>query len=135
QALLEVRRRSLIDGVQFVPPTFCFVVLASLLLRACLDDLDAEAFGQLTDCFHEAEALELLDELDGVTRSMAAKTIVESTLVVDVETRRLLLVERTQAREATPAALELDALANHGRDLHLVAHALNRLRGDHGFGL
>ena len=66
---------------------------------------------------------------------MTTKAVIEAALGVDVEARRLLLMEGAQAHEATSTALELDRLSDQLDDLRLASDAVNRLLTDHRFGL
>ena len=59
---------------------------------------DAGLAGQPLDRAREVEVLDLADEGDDVAAGAAAEAVVEAELLVDRERRRLLRVERAQAR-------------------------------------
>src|SRR5688500_4191196 len=63
----------------------------------------AETLAQSLDRFGKIQLLRLTHERDHVTRLAAAEALVETLVGVDVERRRLLVVEGTQAFESRAA--------------------------------
>ena len=73
-------------------------------------DLHAALRGQLLHRLHEGQPLLLLDELEHVARFAAPEAVVEALRHVDVETRRLLVVERTARLDARPRLFQRNAI-------------------------
>src|SRR6185369_17784979 len=96
-----------------------------------LDDLNARALGELPNGLGELEALDALNELDGVARLVATKAVVEAALRVDMEARRLLLVEGAHTDVAAAALLQPDGLPDQLYDPNLPPHAVEGLLSDH----
>jgi len=93
--------------------------------------LDAHAVGQHPHRFGKGQPLGLHHEADGVPLLVAAEAVEEPALVVDVEARRLLLVEGTQPGERTPLAGELHRLADDSGDVSVLAYLVYGVRRDH----
>ena len=79
----------------------------------CLLDFDAALLSELLDGFDEGEPFLLLDELYGVARLAAAETVVEALCGVDVERRRLLVVERAARLGRSACVLHLNAVRRY----------------------
>ena len=92
---------------------------------------DAVAVGQQCQGFIEAQPLDLHDEFDDVPAGVAAETLVELVRLVDGEGRRLLGVERAQARIARPRArlLQAHVLADHFHDVDGGFQLLDEIHG------
>src|SRR6185369_9888967 len=131
QHQLEVVRRRVADVVQLLLPASGFRLLLALGLGAGLDDLNARALGELPNGLGELEALDALNELDGVARLVASKAVVEAALRVDMEARRLLLVEGAHTDVAAAALLQPDGLPDQLYDPNLPPHAVEGLLSDH----
>ena len=71
---------------------------------------DPARAGEFLHGLDERHALLLLHELDAVARLAAAEAVVEPLVGLDVEGRRLLVVERTARHVAAARAAELDAI-------------------------
>src|ERR1041384_8269331 len=107
---LEVVSGGIADVIQLLLAAPGLRLLLALRLGAGLDDLDASSLGEFANSLREFEALDALHELDGIARFMAAEAIVEAALRVDMEARRLLLVEGAHADVAATALLQPDGL-------------------------
>ncbi|MEY9305624.1 hypothetical protein ABH977_000836 [Bradyrhizobium ottawaense] len=68
--------------------------------------------GEPLDGFREGQAVGLHHEADDVAVLARGEVVVKTLLVVDVEGRRLLLLERRQPLPLPPRLLQLDALAH-----------------------
>ena len=84
----------LVHGVDELGPALAGLALALVGVAQG----DPGPAGQQLDGGHEVEVLDLPDERDGVAPDLAAPAPVEAELLVHVERRRLLGVERAQAR-------------------------------------
>jgi hypothetical protein len=80
----------------------------------------------------EAQTLVQLDELEDVAADAAAEAVEEAALAIDVEGRRLLVVERTQALVGAADAAQrhrlLDDLDDVGLEAQVVEEALGKER-------
>jgi hypothetical protein len=91
------------------------VFRSSLYLR----DLHPGPLGEIPDGFGERHFLVQLDELDDVAAGAAAETLEETLVLVDVERRSLLLVERTESLERGTCLLERHHVPDHADDVRL----------------
>ena len=131
ELLLEPRRGDGVRGVKVVLLFFGAVDLGSLA-SVFLDD-DADTFREVTDRFVKGVAEFALDEGDRVPRLAAAEALEEAAVLVDVEARRLLLMEGAEPRPVSTALLECgDALEDEGGDVGAVADEGDGLGGDPG---
>lgn len=73
-------------------------------------NLYATLVGEFLHRLHEGQSLLLLDELEHIARFAAPEAVVESLRRVDVETRCLLVVERTARLDARPRLLQRYAI-------------------------
>ncbi len=71
---------------------------------------DADARCEPFDSLDEVEVLDLPDERDRVAALLTTEAVIDAELGIDRERGSLLGVERAQAHEPTPDALERDVL-------------------------
>lgn len=89
---------------------------------------DAGLGGQALDRLGEGEVVDLHHERDGVAALLASEAVEEPLARTDLEGRRLLVVERTQALEvATARVAQLEVLGHHGVDRDRVPNRLHVL--------
>ena len=94
-----------------------------LVVAVLATQLDAELVGEPLDGLGEGEPVDLHEEGDDVTALAAAEAVEELAGRVDVERRRLLVVEGAQALERPATrALERDVARHHVVDPRLLAH-------------
>ncbi len=94
-----------------------------LVVAVLATQLDADLLGQALDGLGEGQPVDLHEEGDDVAALPAAEAVEELAGRVDVEGRRLLVVEGAQALQRSPAgALERDVLGHHVVDPRLLAH-------------
>jgi hypothetical protein len=117
EATLEEGRGEVVDRVEVVLGAAGGGGLASLHVGERLLDGDARALGEHAHRLGEGAALDLHDEVDGAAALLAAEAVEEAALGVDVEARRLLLVEGAEAGERAAATRELDRLADEGDEV------------------
>jgi hypothetical protein len=77
----------------------------------------------------EPDLFRFLDELEHVPTDLAREAVVELTLGVDRERRRLLFVERAPAHEVPAHAPQRHALPDQLHDVGGRAHALHPVIG------
>ena len=94
----------------------------------------AALVGQVADGVDERHAVVLHEELEDVAVLAAAEAVVALALDVDVEGRRLLVVEGAACHEAAARALERKTVADHGHDVGPAADVLDDGFGDDGHG-
>ena len=68
----------------------------------------------------ETQPLDLHDELDGIARFLAAKTMKKAAIGMHVERRGLLTVKGAKSFEARTGAFQRDELADHRDDIRSV---------------
>ena len=73
-------------------------------------NFDTALLGELLDGFDEGESFLLLDELYRIARLAAAEAVVEALCGIDVERRRLLVVERAARLGRSAGVLHLDSV-------------------------
>jgi hypothetical protein len=79
--------------------------------------------------FGEADLVDLLHELEDISRNPAAKAVIELARHVDGKRRRLLAMKRAQPLVVLRAAfLQRDVLADDADDVRLLLHALGKIR-------
>jgi hypothetical protein len=89
---------------------------------------DAGLGGQALDRLREGEVVDLHHERDGVAALLAAEAVEETLARADLEGRRLLVMEGTQALEvATARVAQLEVLGHHGVDRDRVPYRLHVL--------
>ena len=89
--------------------------LALALVRVA--QRDARPSGEELDGADEVEVLHLPDEGDDVAAHLTAPAAVQAELLVHVEARRLLRVERTEPDPPLARAAELGVLRDHADDV------------------
>src|SRR5438876_9694692 len=108
----EVEGGSVVGAEEPVATPACFRVLTALVVRARFDDFDPLPLRDGPDGIDERQAVDLAHELDRVAGSRTSEAVIETAFLVHVEARRLLLVERTEARVRASAFRQLHPLAD-----------------------
>src|SRR5690606_4024699 len=80
---------------------------------------------------HEREPALIGHPADRVAVRPAAKAVIEALLIVDGETRRLLVVERATGLPLAPRTLELGRTHDHARQRDPGAQLVEKLRRQH----
>ena len=133
ELVFEVRRRERVDAIELLARLLLTIGLRQRrVVAARLLDLDPRAFGEGTHRFRKRVSLMFDQEVDCAPRFFAAEAVEEAAVRVHVEARRLLLVERTQAHERAPAALQRRyCLLDDRKDVRPFTNERDRLLGDH----
>ena len=105
-----------------------FFKMPRLLLAGGVVELEgnARALGQTAHRLDKREVLVLLDELENVAALVAAETVEDLALLIDIEARGLFAVERAQGGPIGPVALQGHVRAN---DLDNLAGGADLLKG------
>ena len=96
--------------------------------------LDAEAFREQPHRFGKREFLVQLDELHDIAPGAAAEALEEPLVLIHVERRRLLVVERTQTLVRAAGLLQGDDVLNDLDDVGLRLEVVDELgrKASHG---
>ena len=94
--------------------------------------LHSGALRQVPDGLRKRHLLMELDELDGVAAGAAPETLEEVLVGVDVERRRLLLMERTESLPRVPHLLQRHDVADERDDVRLRFQVVDEGLGEKG---
>ena len=97
-----------------------------LAASAASDFKDLRRLGQSPQGVHETNAFVFPDKGEHVATLAAAETAENLFLCINVEARRLLLVERTQAREILSRLFQANVFPHHADDVRLLLHAIRK---------
>ncbi len=129
QRRLEKVRRHLDDAIQPLA-----LVLARLIARPELGHRHAGFVGQALDGLGKRQAVGLHHETEDVAVLAGGEAMIKALLVVDREGRRLLHLERRQALELAPGALQRNLAAHDLADAEARPYFIQEIRWiAHGF--
>ena len=92
-----------------------------------LGNRDAEFVREHPDRFGERDLLVQLEELEHVAAGVAPEAVKKALVGMDVERRRLLVVERAVSLVRRARALERHVLLDHGEDVRLQTQVVDEL--------
>ena len=126
--LLKVLLGELIDEDEGLA---LLTLFADLLAHLLLFEFQVVLGGQAADGVGEGQLLQRHEKLHRVTALAAAEALVDVAGGVDVEGRRLLVVEGAQADHVLAAAAQIDVIPHDVLDAGGINNFSNGLLGDH----
>ena len=124
--ILRVISRGPVEHLPQPRPSLALLLDPRILLLPL--HLHPEPLGERLDRLAERKPLLLLEEREHIPLLAAAEAVIELLLRIHRERRRALIMEGAQPLEPLPRPLQLRIRRQHLRDIHGVAHLLDRLR-------